>query len=183
MPCSCVWPPGSPDLLAARQVADFLGTEHHEFTFTVQVRWWGAQGGVGHAPAGPRPDGFISGRQHLCCRCWGMWGVQSAAAAAAAAAGVLDGPAAEGVGSHKSLLGIRPGSARSSLMWPALLAWTALPKGFCPQEVVDLGWPCCLCQSCLVRYAGVCSVKALCSHCPSLCAQVCELDGAHAGRD
>ena len=26
---------GSPDLLAARKVADFLGTEHHEFTFTV----------------------------------------------------------------------------------------------------------------------------------------------------
>ena len=27
---------GSPDLLAARTVADHLGTEHHEFTFTVQ---------------------------------------------------------------------------------------------------------------------------------------------------
>jgi len=26
---------GSPDLIAARKVADFLGTEHHEFTFTV----------------------------------------------------------------------------------------------------------------------------------------------------
>ena len=26
---------GSPDLVAARKVADFLGTEHHEFTFTV----------------------------------------------------------------------------------------------------------------------------------------------------
>uniref|UniRef100_A0A7S3R4C0 Asparagine synthetase [glutamine-hydrolyzing] n=1 Tax=Dunaliella tertiolecta TaxID=3047 RepID=A0A7S3R4C0_DUNTE len=32
----CIGLPGSPDLLAARQVADFLGTEHHEFTFTVQ---------------------------------------------------------------------------------------------------------------------------------------------------
>lgn len=28
--------PGSPDLIAARQVATFLGTIHHEFTFTVQ---------------------------------------------------------------------------------------------------------------------------------------------------
>jgi len=28
--------PGSPDLKAARQVADFLGTVHHEFTFTVE---------------------------------------------------------------------------------------------------------------------------------------------------
>lgn len=27
---------GSPDLAAARKVADFLGTIHHEFTFTVQ---------------------------------------------------------------------------------------------------------------------------------------------------
>lgn len=27
---------GSPDLLAARKVADHLGTNHHEFTFTVQ---------------------------------------------------------------------------------------------------------------------------------------------------
>lgn len=27
---------GSPDLVAARKVADFLGTIHHEFTFTVQ---------------------------------------------------------------------------------------------------------------------------------------------------
>jgi hypothetical protein len=30
--------PSSPDLKAAREVADFLGTDHHEFTFTVQVR-------------------------------------------------------------------------------------------------------------------------------------------------
>jgi asparagine synthase (glutamine-hydrolysing) len=34
----CIGLPGSPDLKAARQVADFLGTDHHEFTFTVQVR-------------------------------------------------------------------------------------------------------------------------------------------------
>lgn len=27
---------GSPDLAAARKVADFLGTTHHEFTFTVE---------------------------------------------------------------------------------------------------------------------------------------------------
>jgi asparagine synthase (glutamine-hydrolysing) len=27
---------GSPDLKAARKVADFLGTDHHEFTFTVE---------------------------------------------------------------------------------------------------------------------------------------------------
>lgn len=27
---------GSPDLVAARKVASFLGTIHHEFTFTVQ---------------------------------------------------------------------------------------------------------------------------------------------------
>lgn len=27
---------GSPDLVAARKVAHFLGTEHHEFTFTVE---------------------------------------------------------------------------------------------------------------------------------------------------
>lgn len=32
----CVGLQGSPDLAAARQVADFLGTAHHEFTFTVQ---------------------------------------------------------------------------------------------------------------------------------------------------
>ena len=28
--------PGSPDLIAARKAADFLGTVHHEYTFTVQ---------------------------------------------------------------------------------------------------------------------------------------------------
>jgi asparagine synthetase B (glutamine-hydrolysing) len=28
---------GSPDLKAAREVADYLGTIHHEFHFTVQV--------------------------------------------------------------------------------------------------------------------------------------------------
>lgn len=28
---------GSPDLKAARVVADYLGTRHHEFHFTVQV--------------------------------------------------------------------------------------------------------------------------------------------------
>lgn len=28
--------PGSPDLLAAREAAEFLGTRHHEYTFTVQ---------------------------------------------------------------------------------------------------------------------------------------------------
>ena len=28
--------PGSPDLAAAKKVADFLGTVHHAFTFTVQ---------------------------------------------------------------------------------------------------------------------------------------------------
>lgn len=28
---------GSPDLKAAREVADYLGTRHHEFYFTVQV--------------------------------------------------------------------------------------------------------------------------------------------------
>ena len=28
--------PGSPDLLAARQAAEYLGTIHHEYTFTVQ---------------------------------------------------------------------------------------------------------------------------------------------------
>ena len=27
---------GSPDLIAAKKVADMLGTEHHGFTFTVQ---------------------------------------------------------------------------------------------------------------------------------------------------
>ena len=34
----CIGLPGSPDLKAAREVAAFLGTDHHEFTFTVQVR-------------------------------------------------------------------------------------------------------------------------------------------------
>ena len=28
---------GSPDLVAASEVADYLGTRHHEFHFTVQV--------------------------------------------------------------------------------------------------------------------------------------------------
>lgn len=32
----CVGLPGSPDLKAARVVADYLGTDHHEFHFTVQ---------------------------------------------------------------------------------------------------------------------------------------------------
>ncbi|XP_026429034.1 asparagine synthetase [glutamine-hydrolyzing]-like [Papaver somniferum] len=32
----CVGLEGSPDLKAAREVADYLGTVHHEFTFTVQ---------------------------------------------------------------------------------------------------------------------------------------------------
>lgn len=32
----CVGLPGSPDLKAGREVAAFLGTDHHEFTFTVQ---------------------------------------------------------------------------------------------------------------------------------------------------
>jgi hypothetical protein len=40
--------PGSPDLKAAREVADFLGTDHHEFTFTVQVR---GDMGCGLSPA------------------------------------------------------------------------------------------------------------------------------------
>lgn len=29
----------SPDLVAARKVANYLGTEHHEFTFTIQEGW------------------------------------------------------------------------------------------------------------------------------------------------
>lgn len=28
--------PGAPDLVAARKAADFLGTFHHEYTFTLQ---------------------------------------------------------------------------------------------------------------------------------------------------
>eukprot|EP00879_Flechtneria_rotunda_P020694 GHRR01021779.1.p1 GENE.GHRR01021779.1~~GHRR01021779.1.p1 ORF type:complete len:412 (+),score=139.14 GHRR01021779.1:1235-2470(+) len=32
----CIGLPGSPDLKAGREVAQFLGTDHHEFTFTVQ---------------------------------------------------------------------------------------------------------------------------------------------------
>eukprot|EP00775_Hariotina_reticulata_P001849 gene1849-2182_t len=32
----CIGLPGSPDLKAAREVAQFLGTDHHELTFTVQ---------------------------------------------------------------------------------------------------------------------------------------------------
>lgn len=28
--------PGAPDLLAARKAADYLGTTHHEFTFTLE---------------------------------------------------------------------------------------------------------------------------------------------------
>ncbi|CAI0387684.1 unnamed protein product [Linum tenue] len=34
--CFCVGLEGSPDLKAAREVADYLGTVHHEFHFTVQ---------------------------------------------------------------------------------------------------------------------------------------------------
>jgi asparagine synthase (glutamine-hydrolysing) len=34
----CIGLPGSPDLKAGAEVAKFLGTDHHEFTFTVQVR-------------------------------------------------------------------------------------------------------------------------------------------------
>lgn len=37
----CIGLPGSPDLKAGAEVAKFLGTDHHEFTFTVQVGgWW-----------------------------------------------------------------------------------------------------------------------------------------------
>lgn len=32
----CIGLDGSPDLKASREVADFLGTKHHEFTFTVE---------------------------------------------------------------------------------------------------------------------------------------------------
>jgi asparagine synthase (glutamine-hydrolysing) len=34
----CLTLQNSPDLKAAREVADFLGTIHHEFHFTVQVK-------------------------------------------------------------------------------------------------------------------------------------------------
>jgi asparagine synthetase B (glutamine-hydrolysing) len=34
----CIGLAGSPDLKAGAEVAKFLGTDHHEFTFTVQVR-------------------------------------------------------------------------------------------------------------------------------------------------
>jgi asparagine synthetase B (glutamine-hydrolysing) len=33
----CCFFQGSPDLRAAKEVADYLKTKHHEFTFTVQV--------------------------------------------------------------------------------------------------------------------------------------------------
>lgn len=33
----CIGLEGSPDLKAGKEVAQFLGTDHHEFTFTVQV--------------------------------------------------------------------------------------------------------------------------------------------------
>jgi asparagine synthase (glutamine-hydrolysing) len=36
LPSFCIGLPGSPDLAAAQKVADFLGTVHHPFTFTVQ---------------------------------------------------------------------------------------------------------------------------------------------------
>jgi hypothetical protein len=35
---TCVGLPVSPDLKVGREVAEFLGTDHHEFTFTVLVR-------------------------------------------------------------------------------------------------------------------------------------------------
>lgn len=35
---------GSPDLGAAREVADYLGTRHHEFHFTVQVIFFPTHG-------------------------------------------------------------------------------------------------------------------------------------------
>lgn len=34
---NCYIEQGSPDLKAAKEVADYLGTVHHEFHFTVQV--------------------------------------------------------------------------------------------------------------------------------------------------
>jgi hypothetical protein len=39
----CIGLPGSPDLKAGAEVAAFLGTDHHELFFTVQVRavGWG----------------------------------------------------------------------------------------------------------------------------------------------
>ncbi len=40
----CVGLSGSPDLAAARKVAAFLNTDHHEFTFTVQVKGGGLAG-------------------------------------------------------------------------------------------------------------------------------------------
>lgn len=55
----CVGLAGSPDLKAGREVAEFLGTDHHEFTFTVQVgRQW-AQG-LGFE-CGPGVEGFRCG--------------------------------------------------------------------------------------------------------------------------
>ncbi|PRQ48724.1 putative asparagine synthase (glutamine-hydrolyzing) [Rosa chinensis] len=39
----CVGLEGSPDLKAAREVADYLGTHHHEFHFTIQVIYKGCE--------------------------------------------------------------------------------------------------------------------------------------------
>lgn len=36
IPSFCVGLEGSPDLAAARKVADYLGTNHHEIIFTVE---------------------------------------------------------------------------------------------------------------------------------------------------
>jgi asparagine synthetase B (glutamine-hydrolysing) len=71
---------GSPDLRAARMVADFLGTQHHEFTFTVeegidalrdliwhiesyeQVRHAGASFGIHSLPVHGSASGMFSCR-------------------------------------------------------------------------------------------------------------------------
>ena len=61
----CIGLNGSPDLAAARKVADFLKTDHHEFTFTVQVGGRERCGGR-TTTSSPSPCRWGGGRAPCC---------------------------------------------------------------------------------------------------------------------
>lgn len=62
---------GSPDLVAARKVASFLGTIHHEFTFTVQEGLDALEDLIWHIEsieqARLTPPFFLYTHSHKCC--------------------------------------------------------------------------------------------------------------------
>ena len=65
--------PGSPDLVAARKVADFLGTDHTEFTFTVQEGIDALSDLIYHIESYEQVGGLGGGPCCVCCWGW-VWG-------------------------------------------------------------------------------------------------------------